>query len=690
MNIKKEKIEEKIRFILKLCNESINAFEISDNPILEAHCLMDYVENRGKIFRIIQFYPKFSVYSQRLRQFDEGIESKINQGIISHLISELIYSIKSSYKEMIVEYTRMLETYSQQNLIDNVDRKRELCDLSLRIIRVRDRFHLILEGLEEHRWCTNKELNQVNKELLKFDKRLRDEYVFLPSFKKYLDSYRESFGMKKGGKYWWLDIKTLDEVAAGELIPVFEKAHPVKRFYAPTKQCKQFDEHIIAGYVDRTLPEDLKRQFEKHLESCNYCLNQVLEVMQTKEVFSKANLLITTEFKKKIKKPLKAVKEEHKILQNLFAREKLGEIFFYGKTVSDAINLLRKSKVKILQISGPPGVGTSSAAHKIGWECIEKKIFNAIIWVSTKRKVLFTYQLEEINPSLTDYVSLIEKILEMLGRSDDLQLEFSQKEIRAKQLLKQVKTLLIIDEVDSLFDGERSEIMKFLKAALNPSKALITAIKPIMEVLENIKLKPLNYNQTLEFIRKMGKHKDSDYLKELPRREVEKIHKKTGGLPAFIKGITERISRGFTVDQAIKVTAIRRFPYMYDELYEKLSPDAKEVLKTIARFGQPPTIKDIEEFSKIYANEISIALTELRDFIDQEIAPNVKETVYRILPTVKEFAKKKLEEEEDTKEIREKFSRLRPQTLKKMSSSENQATAKEANISLLRRKYNSN
>ena len=51
----------------------------------------------------------------------------------------------------------------------------------------------------------------------------------------------------------------------------------------PIPDCKEYNEHWIAGYVDGTLSDELREVFEKHLTECDACFRKVMEMKSLKK-----------------------------------------------------------------------------------------------------------------------------------------------------------------------------------------------------------------------------------------------------------------------------------------------------------------------------------------------------------------------------------------------------------------------
>lgn len=314
-----EYLKERLLFLFDDSNGLFSLLDDCDDFSIKAYFMVELLKNYGRIQRTIKYVSNFSHYQQRANDLDKKIIDRAKHDVIAHILPHIKERIKK-VDSTLDDYLNYLNKLAPEQ-IEDVETNMEISDLALHnVIIERDNIGLVIEEIEKRKWGSKAQIREVKNKLNRLDKRLKEQFVLPPGLKVFLDNYRASFGMKEAGKYWWLDMKAIDEVAAKELAPFFEKVRAVKKFYTPTKECKRFDEHIIAGYVDKTLPTDMRREFEKHLKSCNYCLNQVLQVSHTKEVFSKAKLSTTRELNKileEAKEKSQRAKEEKETLKEL-------------------------------------------------------------------------------------------------------------------------------------------------------------------------------------------------------------------------------------------------------------------------------------------------------------------------------------------------------------------------------------
>lgn len=296
-----EYLKERFLFLFDDSNGLFSLLDDCDDFSIKAYFMVELLKNYGRIQRTIKYVSNFSHYQQRANDLDKKIIDRAKHDVIAHILPHIKERIKK-VDSTLDDYLNYLNKLAPEQ-IEDIETNMEISDLALHnVIIERDNIGLVIEEIEKRKWGSKAQIREVKNKLNRLDKRLKEQFVLPPGLKVFLDNYRASFGMKEAGKYWWLDMKAIDEVAAKELAPFFEKVRAVKKFYTPTKECKRFDEHIIAGYVYKTLPDDMRREFEKHLKSCNYCLNQILEVSHTKEVFAKAELRMTKELEEILKK----------------------------------------------------------------------------------------------------------------------------------------------------------------------------------------------------------------------------------------------------------------------------------------------------------------------------------------------------------------------------------------------------
>ena len=185
----------------------------------------------------------------------------------------------------------------------------------------------------------------------------------------------------------------------------------------------------------------------------------------------------------------------------------------------------------VVSIDGIGGVGKTALASEIAHKCVEGKIFDAVVWISAKKKRLALTGIDDIVPSLTTYENLINAILEVLGYTTSTSMCLEEKQKKVNELLSTAKCLIVVDNLEAVED---ERIFDFLKNLPEPSKALITSRKRLGEVERIVRLKEMSFDETKRLILLDAVDKSVEQLQSGDDKVFSEIYKVTGGIPLAI------------------------------------------------------------------------------------------------------------------------------------------------------------
>jgi len=201
-------------------------------------------------------------------------------------------------------------------------------------------------------------------------------------------------------------------------------------------------------------------------------------------------------------------------------------------------------------IAGIGGVGKSALALAIAHEYREKydelpseERFDAIIWISAKEEVLTAQGREKADlpelvlRTLEDIYTAIATTLE---RQDITRATTDEQGALVKKALKQQRTLLVLDNLESVKDDR---IKPFLRNLPSPTKAMITS-REWVDVAEVLHLKGMLPEEANELITREAKSRQVS-LQEAQRCYIYEL---TSGLPLPIKLTIARMAGGETFD----------------------------------------------------------------------------------------------------------------------------------------------
>lgn len=317
--------------------------------------------------------------------------------------------------------------------------------------------------------------------------------------------------------------------------------------------------------------------------------------------------------------------------------------------VEDILEKLRQ-RFFVISIDGIGGVGKTALALEIAYRCLQSKLFDAIIWVSAKKKRLILTGIDDIVPSLTSYENLINSILEVLGFSTSINKPLPEKEKKVDKLLRTAKCLIIVDNLEAVED---ERIFEFLKNLPEPSKALITSRKRLGEVERVVRLKEMSFEEAKKLMLMDARDKRVDSLLDADEETLRDIYNVTGGIPLAIRWVIGWISLGHSISwvcEKVKKSDSPVLDFCFKEIYEKvLSQDARKILCIMPIFGYNPSKEELkaavalpyDKFEEAIAQLVMLSLINRDIKIDNQ---GISRTYYNILPLTLSFAQSKLSE----------------------------------------------
>ena len=316
------------------------------------------------------------------------------------------------------------------------------------------------------------------------------------------------------------------------------------------------------------------------------------------------------------------------------------------------MNLILGNLHRVITISGAGGVGKTAIAHQICQNLLNKSDlpFDAIVWVSAKEEKLTITGIEPIEPTLLNYESVLDSILETFGWVDDLTKPITNKEESSHIILQAGNkgVLLVIDNLETIRD---ERVIEFIKDFPPPSKVLITSRLGLGEVERRYPLKEMNIKDAIILLRTIAKEKRVKTLVELPDSILSKYVDKMSRYPLAIKWVIGQVALGKDINIAIgDLTSSTGdvakfcFEHIFDSL---LNEEARTVLYALAANDKPITRGVLSHVSNLSPENLDIALRSLTIAslvipAHNKSADGTIETRYELLPLTRNYIQSKL------------------------------------------------
>lgn len=240
----------------------------------------------------------------------------------------------------------------------------------------------------------------------------------------------------------------------------------------------------------------------------------------------------------------KYVFQEVTVNSNDNVQQVLSLICTYDKFVGRDEN--RETVLQIIQdkhgarsigLYGPGGIGKTALAHWITEYSLDHNLFEQAIWITAKDEFLDEIngivQLSQVNISL-DYI--LDKLLTLLDKKELTRLELEKKELSLGYILQKKSLLVVLDNLDSLEEGQREEIVSRLDKVLGRSRLIITSrYRLATKSVYPIDMEELTVEEIVQLLRQEGKEKNITSLKKASDKDLYELAGAIGGSPLLIR-----------------------------------------------------------------------------------------------------------------------------------------------------------
>ncbi len=341
-------------------------------------------------------------------------------------------------------------------------------------------------------------------------------------------------------------------------------------------------------------------------------------------------------------------------------------IEFYGRendiaTVTSAIS--KNIHEWGLLISGIAGIGKTSLALFVANKAFFKKSFEAFIFITAKKTTLEPGGILQNYKSVSIEDDFINETVRVLGKPNIIQMNESDKRNAFFELLKEVPTLIIYDNLESLSSVGQDSIARFLIGLPKTSKAILTSRRQGAVGGRHLSLNDLDWAAAKAIILSESE-KDSVLRSKIYRHKSrwKELYTETFGSPLAIKHMLGliRVRHSLSFDGALRLLKSKsgideRISYMFQEARLELMHNDKLVLAAITYFDNYVGINPICEVAGLSLELVKesidrigrICLLDLKDSDDQ----------FKVHPLTREFVEKEILEFEEYQKVGLRFAK---------------------------------
>ncbi len=350
--------------------------------------------------------------------------------------------------------------------------------------------------------------------------------------------------------------------------------------------------------------------------------------------------------------------------------------YFFGREeiLKSLLEELKEANQTVI-LKGFGGVGKSTLAIKLAYECMRRDLFEMIVWIDVRK-----YQ-ENQSVGLNE---VIETIVHTYDPESGLMKEIDlQNKIHAViQLVSQCSTLIVLDNFESIIqdseashETEESAICKFINrlplkasaeddtsSANNLVRVVITTreISKAMDILQPRihVIDKLNFKAAKELMD--SKAKDLSFSRDLKkslRNKYVTIYKLTYGIPKLIEVVIgqvpylpfEEIQRSFGEPLIPLERSDDIYGYLFEESWSEILNEAqKQILMSMIFFIEHAPLEAIRMTTDVNDEELKISIKGLYDMSLLEIQRHdYARIVYKLHPLTQKMSEAQIKKVPD-------------------------------------------
>jgi tetratricopeptide (TPR) repeat protein len=323
-------------------------------------------------------------------------------------------------------------------------------------------------------------------------------------------------------------------------------------------------------------------------------------------------------------------------LQPFFGREE--EL----RKIADALD--PESRTWGALIDGPGGMGKTSLAVRAAYDA-PPHAFEKIVFVSLKSRELDDDGLRDLSGFLiSGLAELLNELAKELGRDDIPKAVEKERPRMLLDALRGTKTLLILDNLESLLKRERDIVFTFVKKLPPGCKAILTSRGRIGSGAEELILEKLSEDAALATLATLAEGNPA--LAQTSEAERLTLYRQTGGKPLLLRWTAGQIGRGSCVTFTDAIAYLRSCPkdndpleFIFGDLVEDFTEAETRTLCALTYFTLPAKIEHIATIAERDETETERALKLL---INRSlVVPSDELKTFTLVPLVADFLRVK-------------------------------------------------
>lgn len=323
----------------------------------------------------------------------------------------------------------------------------------------------------------------------------------------------------------------------------------------------------------------------------------------------------------------------------------VGDFLGRNEDIQQILKVLDSPRWPVISIEGMSGVGKTTLAIKVADRCLRNSAsglthpFAAVVWVSAKDQ-------PDKKRWLNDILNIVARVL---GHDAIDQKLLKQKRMEVDQLLRTHRTLLLIDNFETIEDRE---LECWMEEMPEPSKVLITSRYAKLRAVKAIHVQGLKQSDAIELIRYRERELELDSIISSDELSLLPLAQVTEGNPKAISMALSHLSdSGLSLNEVIEHLYLASqsvgdiFQYLFVRAWQTLTEDAQHILQVLPFFIDTVSKEALGAAAELRGYHLASALEQLErmSLLDQR-TDEIGNVRYSIHPLTRSFACIKLAE----------------------------------------------
>jgi len=305
---------------------------------------------------------------------------------------------------------------------------------------------------------------------------------------------------------------------------------------------------------------------------------------------------------------------------------------------------LSEPQCRLLTLVGPGGIGKTSLAVRAAYDA-PPEAFEKIVFVSLKSRELNDGGIYDVKEVLIGGLAeLFNELARELRHAEIARAPEPQRPRMLLDALRGTRTLLVLDNLESLDMRERDLILTFVQRLPMGCKAILTSRVRIGSAAEELMLEGLSQHAGLSTLAKLA---ESNFaLAKTTETDRLELYKETDGKPLLLHWAAGQIGHGNCLTVSDAITYLRSCPegndpleFIFGDLVEDFSQIETRVLCSLSFFTLPARVEHLCDLAGS-----SVAETEqaLRSLVNRSlVVPSEETKTFALVPLVADFLRKK-------------------------------------------------